>query len=358
MTAKGFYCGFSTEAFPTIWEHGRLSGLPMTSSEVSWVEAATASPSAGDALQLHEFSPADAVNYLQKVVVNHGPRVEDYLLVASAIFAIHQHEYIVTNGLSVRVRIFEPFEEFLQYHWRIFRTTASMQGFAHAKPHGYAGDFEMIERIYNRSVSTLDFLHRWDTFFHQTPATDAVRNRAPLVSGIINEENPGSLLSVGCGPGLDIRDAFAGNEYLQHVDFLDNDEKAIARAKINNAWAQGTSKKVNFFVKNALRFRPTNLYDIVWSSGLFDYLNDKTFLFLLRRLKEMISAKGKVVIGNFCDNNASRPYMECIGGWLLIHRTADDLLRLANEAGFSVDRAQIITDSTGINLFLIAERHP
>jgi cyclopropane fatty-acyl-phospholipid synthase-like methyltransferase len=233
-----------------------------------------------------------------------------------------------------------------------------MQGFAYAKPHGYAGDFEMIERIYNRSISTLDFVHKWDMFFHETPAADAVRNRAILVRSILDEERPESLLSVGCGPGLDVRDAFAGNEYLQHVDFLDNDEKAIARSKINNAWAQGTSRKVGFFVKNALRFRPTTPYDLVWSSGLFDYLNDNTFLFLFRRLKEMISAKGKVVIGNFSDNNASRPYMECIGSWVLIHRSADDLLRLAKEAGFSPSRTHIIADGTNINLFLIAENDP
>ena len=77
-----------------------------------------------------------------------------------------------------------------------------------------------------------------------------------------------------------------------------------------------------------------------------------------RRLKEMISAKGKVVIGNFSDNNASRPYMECIGSWVLIHRSADDLLRLAKEAGFSPSRTHIIADGTNVNLFLIAENDP
>jgi extracellular factor (EF) 3-hydroxypalmitic acid methyl ester biosynthesis protein len=302
-----------------------------------------------------KFSPADAVKYLETVVETGGPDVPDYLPVANALNIIHQHEYVIKDGLSTRAQIFQPFEDFLQRHRKIFRTTASMQGFAYAKPHGYAGDFEIIERIYNRSVSDLDDVQKWDIFFQRTPATEAVRNRAVLVNRFIEEKRPASLLSVGCGPGLDIRDAASSNPDLIRVDLLDNDEKAILRARANNAWAVDASRTVSFIVKNALRFRPAKHYDLGWCSGLFDYLDDKTFVFLLRRLKDMVGINGRLAVGNFSPDNPSRSYMETIGGWLLIHRSVADLVRLAMEVGFSSTRTRVITDQTGVNLFIVAE---
>ncbi len=302
-----------------------------------------------------KISPADAVHYLDTIVTNGGPDIEDYLPVANALNVIHQHEYVIKDGISTRTRTLQPFEGFLQRHWKIFRTTASMQGFAYAKPHGYAGDFEIIERIYNRSVTHLDHLRKWDIFWQRNPAAEAVRNRAALVNRFIEEQRPASLLSVGCGPALDIRDAASSNPDLIRIDFLDNDEKAIVRAKTNNAWASDASRKVAFIVKNALRFKPTEPYDLVWCSGLFDYLNDKTFVFLLRRLKDMVATKGKLVVGNFSHDNPSRSYMESVSGWLLIHRSTADLIRLAIEAGFPSNCTQVVADDTGVNLFIIAE---
>jgi extracellular factor (EF) 3-hydroxypalmitic acid methyl ester biosynthesis protein len=302
-----------------------------------------------------KISPVESVDYLQAVVEKGGPDVEDYAPVANALNIIHRHEYVIKDGISTRTRTFQPCEDFLQRHWRIFRTTASMQGFAYAKPHGYAGDFEIIERIYNRSVTELDHVRKWDIFWQENPAANAVRNRAALVNELIKQQRPANLLSVGCGPALDIREAASNNSNLVRVDLLDNDEKAILRAKTNNAWASDATRRAGFIVKNALRFKPMEPYDLVWCSGLFDYLNDKTFIFLLRRLKDMVATKGKLAIGNFSHDNPSRSYMESISSWLLIHRGPADLIRLAIAAGLPSSRTQVITDGTGVNLFLIAE---
>lgn len=53
----------------------------------------------------------------------------------------------------------------------------TLQGFALAKPYGYAGDFGMLEKIYLRQVSDESHLRKWDEYFHRTKATKAVRNR-------------------------------------------------------------------------------------------------------------------------------------------------------------------------------------
>ena len=42
----------------------------------------------------------------------------------------------------------------------------TMQGHAYLKPHGYAGDFELIDKIYTYWKSDDPNLIRWDDYFH------------------------------------------------------------------------------------------------------------------------------------------------------------------------------------------------
>ena len=63
------------------------------------------------------------------------------------------------------------------------------------------------------------------------------------------------------------------------------------------------------------------------------YLNEGLFCRLLKRLLAMTRPSGEVVVPNLSDNNPSRPYMELIGDWRLIHRSANELTKLALTAG-------------------------
>ena len=54
----------------------------------------------------------------------------------------------------------------------------TMQGFAYNTPHGYAGDYEIIDRIYRCYVSANPRLENWDHYWQQHSAATAVRNRA------------------------------------------------------------------------------------------------------------------------------------------------------------------------------------
>src|SRR4051812_38941450 len=53
----------------------------------------------------------------------------------------------------------------------------TFQGFGYRKPHGYAGDFEIIDSIYQQKTSTDARFQKWDKYFHSTEACKAVRNR-------------------------------------------------------------------------------------------------------------------------------------------------------------------------------------
>jgi hypothetical protein len=132
-------------------------------------------------------------------------------------------------------------------------------------------------------------------------------------------------------------------------DCLDWDS-AIAYAR--NLNAQFT-EKLTFYEGNALRFVPPRKYDVVWAVGIFDYVNDKRFVTLLRRLLLAVDSGGELVIGNISVANPSRSYME-FGEWNLHCRTATQLKDLALAAGVAADSAVVDSEPEGINLFLRA----
>ena len=228
----------------------------------------------------------------------------------------------------------------------------TMQGFVCKNPHGYHGDYEIIDRIYMGWISPKKHLENWDKFFHWLAAPKAVRNRKKYFKNILSEIDRSQIieptvLDVASGPCRDIYEYKCEHPLSKiHFDCLDMDSKAIEYSKqlLNGS-------DITFFCKNAFRFRSEKQYDLIWSAGLFDYLDNKKFVFLLRSLMEMLTISGKMVIGNFSTLNTSRDWME-FGEWFLFHRDITELTELAGKAGADPDSVSIESEATGVNLFL------
>jgi hypothetical protein len=187
--------------------------------------------------------------------------------------------------------------------------------------------------------------------------TIPINNRSSLLGGLIREARPGSILSAGSGPSLDLVEVLKTDKSLKETEILDNDPNAVARSKVNLAAVEHyLCRSFGFNVRNVLRFKPNRTYGFVWCSGLFDYLNDKTAVFLLKRFSEMLEPGGTLAFGNFGQENGSRSYMEIVGRWFLIYRSPLDLMRLAGAAGFLPRKTRVCTDATGLNNFLITTK--
>jgi hypothetical protein len=300
---------------------------------------------------------AEGREYLAWLAGRGGPEPSDYGMLKKLFDSVHAKEFGIAGGTSVPLSGDSSLDPVLDQERTIFRSIASMQGFSYVKPYGYAGDFEIIERICRRAVSSLSNITRWDTFFHEGDAPRAVRNRRSLLGGLIREARPDSILSAGSGPALDLIEVLQADAAPMEIDLVDNDPDAIARSKVNLAAVeQYLSRSFGFNVKNVLRFRPARTYGFVWCSGLFDYLNDKTAVFLLKRFSDMLEPGGTLAFGNFGEENGSRSYMEIVGRWFLIYRSPMDLMRLAGAAGFLPRKTRVCTDATGLNNFLIATK--
>lgn len=292
-----------------------------------------------------------AASLLLSAIDTLGPDPAEYAAISDALDHLHRSAFAVEGGISRRIAPMEAFDRALDTNREIFREPVTMQGFAYSRPHGYSGDFEIIERIYSTHISRDPKLSKWDQFFHASHATQAVRNRGRILEDLLERNRPASLLSVGAGPALDIARSLHSESYPARIELLDNDLKALRRAE-ENLRAFSADRQIAYHHKNALRFRTEETFDLIWSSGLFDYLNDKTAKLLIRRLFPMLTEKGMLVIGNFGAENPSRPYMEIIGQWFLIHRDAENLRSLCADIHPDAGTVSVFSDETGVNLFL------
>jgi hypothetical protein len=131
-------------------------------------------------------------------------------------------------------------------------------------------------------------------------------------------------------------------------DCLDKEPLAVEHAK--KVCAKYLNS-VSFISGNVFRFNPPTTYSLVWSAGLFDYLDDRSFLFLLKRLCSFSASDGEVVVGNFSPRNPDQDYM-AFGGWILNHRTPEQLLKIVADSKIDCESLSINSEEEGINLFL------
>lgn len=240
----------------------------------------------------------------------------------------------------------------------IYCTTDTMQGYVLMKPHGYAGDFVIIERIYAGWLSPHPHLVNWDRFFHAQEAPRAVVNRKKYFIELLRSFNTNNtrrdVLNIGCGPIQDVVEFLSEGKTPVFFDCVDYDKDAIEYS-FNKAERKGLLNNIEFCRDNALKFRPAKQYDLIWSAGLFDYLDEKYFKTLLSRQLDFVKPGGKLVIGNFSLDNPCRDWMEC-GNWFLHHRSSDDLTKIASECGVPREKISVESEPLGVNLFLHISR--
>ncbi|MBN8567771.1 MAG: class I SAM-dependent methyltransferase [Flavobacteriales bacterium] len=289
------------------------------------------------------ISDSDIKKYIEKVVNNFGPDESEYDKFSNMI------EMLIDNiDDHTEIHSFIDKCEFL-------RTVDSIMGHSRLKPCGYSGDYLLIERIYKNSISYNVKYEKWDRYSLNTPAAQAVRNRkeyfCEVIKNNINKSNKNiKLLNVASGPGRDLYDLYSSIDPQKlSTTCLDADINAVEYSKIVN---KNFNNYISYVSCNALRFRPKVKYDIIWSAGLFDYFDDKTFILALSLFREWLDVDGSIIIGNFSPSNPSKKYMEKFGDWYLHHRNEDELLDLAIKSGFNAENCYIKSESLGINLFL------
>lgn len=235
----------------------------------------------------------------------------------------------------------------------------TLMGHGFVKPYGYAGDFMLIEKIYQYVVNPDPRYRNWDIFFHNQPAAKAVRNRKQYFintcRNLVNEKKNAKVLILGSGPATDVYEflSASGRKDIK-FDLVDLDQNAIDYSMKKN---ECFKDQITFNRINALRYTPFKFYDLIWTAGLFDYFKDKHFSYLIRKYYNCLTEDGRMVIGNFSTKNPSKSLMENIIEWVLNLRTESDLFRIAGDAGVDKELVSIDKEPLGINLFLVLRKN-
>ena len=288
------------------------------------------------------------VDFIEYLVAKGGPDAKDFYDLDAWIAEVADQERAGKLALTDLKLLRDAFGEAV--------SVETMQGFVLQKPHGYAGDYEIIDRIYTRYVSDKPQLSKWDVYAQEHACAYAVRNRVEYLCNLLEEKRNhfcggGGIvvLNLASGPGRDMLKFFDDNPDAQvHFDCVELDQNAVNHAK---ALCGDFLGQITFHVDSVLRFQSKKKYDLIWSAGLFDYFDDKVFVHMLKKLGAMSIDGGEIVIGNFSTINPSKHYMELFE-WHLHHRSPHKLKALALYAGFFANQISVKKEDSGVNLFL------
>jgi extracellular factor (EF) 3-hydroxypalmitic acid methyl ester biosynthesis protein len=249
---------------------------------------------------------------------------------------------------------------------------------AREKPLGYPGDFEIMNSVYGHHFNghTL-FAKAVNMGFVWTAGAAAVRERKNVIKEQLLERlnantpegTPLRILSIAAGPAQETYELLQECETLPRpleVVLFDQDKRALAfsygrlKRVVGSKWPHQV--KIIYLhdsIKRLLRdptiFSGFGTFDVIFSCGLFDYLQRRTASSLAATLYGNLAPGGTVFIGNMTPANPSRWFMELHLDWFLIYREQAEILDFAR-TGAPDARLSILEERTGINPFVTLTR--
>ena len=249
-----------------------------------------------------------------------------------------------------------------------------LQNHARSKPRGYAGDHEMLARIYDASLCADPLGQLFDRYFQAQAAPQAVRYRMQMMADWIVEtirmrravsgtvaEGPVKIGIVGSAFGAELREALRklteSERHSLQAALLDLDPTALEYAR---------EQLTGWLPKDRLSLSSGNLFrmadrpsmaaplagsDLLFCPGLFDYFDDATAAKFLKCLVDQLAPGGRLIVFQFAPHNPTRAYMEWFGNWYLTYRDRDALRDLVQAAELTDVDVAYGSEPSGVDLF-------
>lgn len=212
------------------------------------------------------------------------------------------------------------------------------------KPHGYAGDFRMIEWIYDLESDRCDdpaqpgIVNCLDHVYSTIHAVVSVQQRRRWFTRLLHAERErlgGKLrvLDVACGGARYIRDFLESGRDVSgvHVTLVDQDAAALAFCRTRSLVPWLASARIetrsDSIVKLANHLRDRQ-FDVIISAGLFDYLSDTVARHVLSHMAALLAPGGVVAFSNFHTSDPSRVVKDWLVDWPLIYRDDNECAAL------------------------------
>lgn len=238
------------------------------------------------------------------------------------------------------------------------------------KPRGYAGDAMLLDMIYHdlgvAELGEPSALGR--AIFERTtnrPAPAAVRERRDYVARLIDETcadvASAAILSVAGGHAREAgRSAAIRKKAFERFLVLDQDAESLALVQrcYGGMGVETTHASIGRLIASPHR---SGSFDLVYSTGLYDYLPAPLAARLTAALFSLLRPGGRLVIGNFVPWIHDVGYMECYMDWRLIFRDGGTMQGLAASlppSEVSTVRSYTLSNTDVMYLEVRRRRHP
>lgn len=306
----------------------------------------------------------------------------------SSLVALMTEEFVpmfvkLSERLDEEIRRSSPAEYAVlkEYSQRMLQSYMMQAPFLHRtrfKPRGYPGDYVVMRYIYDQQFEGQNlFAKALHLAAVQTRGAQAVRERKNLIKSRLQSlidsfpfpERTLRIASVAAGPAQEVyellRDGTPNGQYVEFVLF-DQDEEALAYGQsriqplIESRWKPWTrvvylQDSIRRLIHDPSLFADLGPFDVIFCTGLFDYLRGPTAASLTRTFWNTLTAGGSAYIGNMHPSNPCRWFLEQHLEWFLTYRSHDEMLAFATEGAPDAD-ISIVTEPTGVNPFLLVKK--
>jgi len=228
------------------------------------------------------------------------------------------------------------------------------------KPKGYAGDATLIDYIYRIGALQEEYSTAGKQIHEaciMSSCCDSVRWRAQHLGNEINDLNIQkgrkiSAISIASGHLRELSFVDSFDSKVENFVGLDQDQNSNAEARKSFPYKNlfVFDESIKYVLSKKL---PEQSFDLVYSTGLFDYLDDKLAARMTSRMFDLVSPGGSMIIPNFAKGMPEQGYMEAFMDWYLIYRDEAQVFGFMAELDMNfVENYDIYTDPSGNVLYL------
>lgn len=233
------------------------------------------------------------------------------------------------------------------------------------KPRGYAGDSVLIDIIYGYPWFKLNHIsgigEQLYEYMYHSSGPSAVRERkkylAQMIDQVARNTFRAKILSVACGHlrEAELSNAIQNNAIHQFLA-IDQDEKSLQ--VVDETYGKYGITTIKTSILDILRGKfKADGFDLIYASGIYDYLNKKIASKLTCHLFKMLAHRGKLLITNFVPGIKEWGYMESYMAWELIYRDEQEMVELAQDIPREqIERLELCTETQNNIIFLCIKR--
>lgn len=224
------------------------------------------------------------------------------------------------------------------------------------KPHGYAGDYEILECIYDlqpHKDTATDIGITIDKWALSLSLPRAVRSRKNAIYFWLYEyglraKAPLKVLSIGAGSARELRELPDNILRKLDVTLIDRDENALAFAK--HGLLEKVPKLNLTLIRDSFhRVQISQKFDVIYSFGVFDYLVDRVIANCFKKFSPHLEEGGKFIYSIKNSQQYQDWFYDIFTDWRFVNRCIDDGKKLATDSGYKVvDMCRLESDVAAV----------